>query len=92
MFPRVFYISYTFALAVLILLYIVFYNTVVRFFSWLGSCCYETKDTGTTKRLIPFSQATKTLNLLTSYNIHSNFKYKNMILNLERYLEDERFQ
>lgn len=40
MFPRVFYISYTLVLAVIILLYILFYNTIVRFFSWLGSCCY----------------------------------------------------
>lgn len=90
MFPRVFYISYTLVLAVVILFYILFYNTVVRFFGWLGSLCYETKDTDQpARKLIPFSQATKTLNVLHSYNIHSNFKYKNTVLNLERYLEDE---
>lgn len=83
MFPRVFYISYTLVLVVIILLYMVFYNTVVRFFSWLGSLCYETKDTGkAVQKIIPFSQATKTMNVLHSYNIHSNSKYKNMILNL----------
>jgi hypothetical protein len=89
LFPRLFYISYTLVLAAIILLYILLYNTIVRFFSWLGSLCYETKDNRPTRKIIPFSQATKTLNLLHSYNIHSNFKYKNMILNLERYLQDE---
>lgn len=85
--PRVFYISYTLVFAAIIVLYILFYNTVVRFFSWLGSLCYETKDTKVDPRkLIPFSKATKTLNVLHSYNIHSNSKYKNTILNLERYL------
>jgi hypothetical protein len=89
LFPRIFYISYTFILAVIIVLYILLYNTIVRFFSWLGSCCYETKNNQPSRKLTPFSQATKTLNVLHSYNIHSNSKYKNMILNLERYLHDE---
>lgn len=39
--PRMFYISFTFILGSLVVLYIFFYNTVVRFFTWIFSCCCE---------------------------------------------------
>lgn len=39
-FVRGFYLSYTFVLACLILVYVLLYNTLVRFMQWLVSLCY----------------------------------------------------
>jgi hypothetical protein len=69
--------------------YYFLYNTLIRFFKWLGSLCYESKETVRVVERRSFSEASKTMNVLHSYNIHSNPKYKNVVLNLERYLEDE---
>jgi hypothetical protein len=88
LFPRIFYISYTLVLGLLVIVYYFFYNLIVRFFTWLGSLCYEAKEAvGPPKK--SFTDASRTMNVLHSYNIHSNPKYKNIILNLERYLQDE---
>lgn len=91
-FSRIFYISFTFVVGALVVLYIFFYNTVVRFCSWIFSCCCEKSENKVTpiKRApVRFSDAVKTMNVSYSYNIHSNEKYKNAILNLERFLEIE---
>ena len=40
LFVRSFYLSYTFVLACLILVYVLLYNTIVRFLRWLVSLCY----------------------------------------------------
>lgn len=63
LFPRLFYISFTLIMAIIVLFYILFYNLVVRFFSWLGSLCYESKEV-VTKKPVSFTQATRTLNVL----------------------------
>jgi hypothetical protein len=41
LFPRLFYLLYTFLLALVVIGYVLFYNTIIRFFSWIGSYCYE---------------------------------------------------
>lgn len=88
LFPRVFYISYTLVLALVILIYYFFYNLIIRFFKWLSGLCYDPKEIVAAPRK-SFTDAARTMNILHSYNIHSNSKYKNVILNLERYLQDE---
>ena len=90
--PRIFYISFTFILGALIVLYIFFYNTVVRFCAWIFSCCCEKSEAkvAPVKRTpVRFSDAVKSMTVSYSYNIHSNEKYKNAIINLERFLEIE---
>lgn len=90
--PRIFYISFTFVLGAAVVFYIFFYNLVVRFFTWLFSCCCQREvkiDNVVVKKPVRFSDATRTMNVLYSYNIHNNDKYKNAILNLERFLEIE---
>lgn len=90
--PRIFYLSFTFILGAAVVFYIFFYNLVVRAFSWLFSCCCErgeAKVEPTLKKPVRFSDATRTMNVLYSYNIHNNDRYKNAILNLERFLEIE---
>jgi hypothetical protein len=52
----------------------------------LRSLCYETKDNRPLPKVVPISQVIKTLNVFHSYNIYSNLKYKNIILNLERHV------
>ena len=86
-----FYVSFTFIMGALVVLYIFFYNIIVRFLSWACTCCcsYETKVQPVTRRAVRFSDATRTMNTLYSYNIHHNDNYKNAILNLERFLEIE---
>lgn len=87
-----FYISFTFILGLVIVFYVLFYNIVVRFFSWLFTCCcdkQENKVEPVRHKPVRFSESTRTMNILYSYNIHNNDKYKNAILNLERFLEIE---
>lgn len=89
--PRILYISFTFILGGCVVFYIFFYNLVVRFLTWAFSCCCEreVKVEPSTKKAVRFSDATRTMNVLYSYNIHNNDRYKNAILNLERFLEIE---
>lgn len=66
-----------------------FYNTIVRFFSWLSSLCYEKKETVRAQHTRPFSEYAKGMNILVSFNIRNNDQMRNAILNLEKYLVDK---
>ena len=60
------------------------YLLIVRFCSYLCGICYERKEAVYHSR--PFSEYTKSINVLTSYNIRNNDRMRNAILNLEKYL------
>lgn len=68
------------------LIWFLFDNTLIRFCSWLSSFCFEKKATVHPYHTRPFADYAKTMNVSTSYNIRSNDKYRNAILNLEKYL------
>ncbi len=75
------------------LIWFLFEQTLIRFFSWLSSLCFERKSVAHPYHARPFSDCAKTMNVLTSYNIRNNDKFRNVILNLEKYLvvNDEKF-
>lgn len=88
---RSFYLSYTFVLACLILVYVLLYNTLVRFVRWLISLCYCSHSAPTAAaRETPFSETVTFLNVLYTYDIHQNDKYKNAVHNMEKYLKQHR--
>ena len=63
------------------------YNTLIRFCSWLASCCYDKKKVVHPYYTQEYTHYAKSMNVLHSYNIRNNIKYKNAIFNLEKYLE-----
>lgn len=91
-FNRQMYLPFFIFLAALVLFYFLFYNLVVRFCSFLASLCYEKKKVTHPYHTLEYSHYAKSMSVLTSYNIRNNPKYKNVIINLERYLEkDEKY-
>lgn len=46
--------------------------------------CYESKNVHYHSR--PFSEYTKSMNILSSYNIRNNDEMRNVILHLEKYM------
>lgn len=62
----------------------IIYNSIVRFCSCLCGICYEKKEVRYHSR--PFSEYTKSINVLSSYNIRNNDQMRNAILHLEKYL------
>jgi hypothetical protein len=44
LFPRLFYVSYTLVMGIVALGYVFLYNTLIRFFAWLGGLCYQNKE------------------------------------------------
>ncbi len=85
-FIREMYLPYFLIIALLTLIWFFFENTIVRFFSWLSSLCFEKKEVVHPYHTRPFSEYAKTMNVLPSYNIRNNDKMRNVILNLEKYL------
>lgn len=83
---RQLYLPWFIIFALVMTAYFLFYNTIVRFCSWLGSLCYNKKQVVHPYHALPFSEYAKKLNVLSSYNIRNNDKYKNAIINLEKYL------
>jgi hypothetical protein len=86
--PRIFYISYTFVLACLVLCYILLENTIVRLLLWFVSLCWCSKqkryeDEEDARK---FSEASQFLNILCSYDIHQNDKYNNAVRAMEKWL------
>ena len=87
---RQLYLPWFLITALVIAAYFLFYNTIVRFCSWLGSLCYEKKQVVHPYHALPFSEYARKLNVLSSYNIRNNDKYKNVIINLEKYMAMEK--
>lgn len=81
---RVYYVSFTFVLCWLIFLYIFLYNTLVRFLQWLFGLCFCTKSwtNSEDEPTRSFSDASFFLNVLCSYDIHQNDRYRNAIQNI----------
>ena len=86
---RQFYLPHFVILAGVIAFYFLFFNLIVRFCSWLASLCYEKKQVAHPYHTLEFSHYAKSMNMITSYNIRNNPKFKNVIINLERYLDKE---
>ena len=85
---RSLYIPWLFILAVLVAFYFLFYNLVVRFCSWLVRVCSGKREITESYRTQEYSHYSKSMSMLTSYNIRHNPKFKNVILNLEKYLDE----
>ena len=83
---RELYVPYFIIIALLTAIWFLFENTIVRFFGFLSSLCFEKKEVVHPYHTRPFSEYAKTMNVLTSYNIRNNDKMRNVILNLEKYL------
>ena len=90
---RELYLPYFLIIAIITLAWFFFDNTIVRFFSWLSSLCFEKKQVVHPYHTRPYSEYAKTMNMLASYNIRNNDKMRNVILNLEKYLvvNEEKF-
>lgn len=90
---RQLYLPYFLIIAIITLIWFLFEQTLIRFFSWLSSLCFEKKVVAHPYHAKPFSDYSKTMNVLSSYNIRNNDKFRNVILNLEKYLvvNDEKF-
>ena len=69
---RQLYLPWFIIIAVVIAAYFLFYNTIVRFCSWLASLCYNRKTTVHPYHTRPFSEYVKTMNVQYSYNIRNN--------------------
>ncbi len=72
------------------LLWLFFDQTFGRFFRCLASLCCENKIVVHPENTSNFSDHAKTMNVLSSYNIRNNPKMKNIILNLEKYLVEDK--
>lgn len=83
---RELYQPYFLAIAIVTFVWFFFENTIIRFFSWLSSLCFEKKQVILPYHTKPYSELIKTLNVVSSYNIRNNDEMKNVILNLEKYL------
>ena len=86
-FKRQFYIPFYIILAAVILFYFLFYNLVVRFCIWLSKLCDSKKISQEPIEMKEFSHYASSMHVLASYNIRNNPKYKNPIINLEKYLD-----
>ena len=71
------YIPLYIGIAALTVIELVIYNTVIRFCSNLCSCCAKPIPNFHTR---PFSEYSKTMNVLCSYSIRKNDKMKNSVL------------
>jgi hypothetical protein len=79
---RELYLPYFLIIALLMLVWFLFDNTLVRFLSWLSSLCFEKKQVLHPYHTRPYSDYAKTMNVLSSYNIRNNDRMRNVILNL----------
>ena len=84
------YLPFYMFLAGIMTIYLFFYNTIVRFWLWVTSLCYKSKQTAHPYHVLTFSEYAKKMNVLHSYNIRNNDKYKNAMLSLEKYLLDKK--
>lgn len=73
-------------LALLIVFEFVFYNVVIRFCSWLASSCYDKKEVVHPYYTKEYAHYARSMSILSSYNPRNNKKYKNAIINMEKYL------
>lgn len=78
------YLPFYLLISIITLCEIIIYNSVIRFCSCLCNLCYEKKQVNYHTR--PFSEYTKSINVLCSYNIRNNDHMRNAILHLEKYL------
>lgn len=74
------YLPFYILLSAIALAEIVIYFCVIRFCACLCNCCYEKKEVQYHSR--PFTEYTKSLNILCSYNIRNNDNMRNAILHL----------
>lgn len=79
-------------LALVILFEFVFYNTIIRFCSWLSESCYDKKEVVHPYYTREYAHYAKSMSILHSYNIRNNMKYKNAIITLEKYLDNQELK
>lgn len=81
-FDRQLILPFFIILAIVILFYFAFYNTVVRFCAWLAASCYDQKKVVHPYYTREYSHYAKTMSIMHSYNIRNNLRFKNIIFNL----------
>lgn len=66
-----------------------FYHLIIRFCASICSKCSEQKMVPIPSYSKAFSEHKKTMNILTSYNIHNNDKMRNAVTRMEMYINRE---
>lgn len=92
MLDRQLYLPFYIILSLITMIEFFFWNTLVRFFGWLSSLCYEKKEVMRPQHTRPFVEYTKGMNVLYSYNIRNNDEKRNVMLNIEKYLVEKELE
>ena len=83
---RLLVLPFYLGLAILVVFEFLFYNLVIRFFGWIAASCYDKKEVVHPYYTKEYSHYAKSMSLLHSYNPRNNRKYKNAVINMEKYL------
>jgi hypothetical protein len=86
---RELYLPFYLFMALLVFGEYVFYHFIIRLCASICEKCSEKKMAPLPMHTKSFSEHKKTMNILTSYNIHNNDKLRNAVTRMEMYISKE---